>query len=135
MTEAKFTPGPWDISKVGYIHKNGVMHPLSVDESRLEGESWIAMRKRLAPEFGEREAEAEANAHLIAAAPELYEALENLSGLFGTLITYDSDKHKAIADDVQAARAALAKARGDRSSRGAAECIPWKRKRCAAAPI
>lgn len=70
------TPGPWDQSKIGYVYKNGVLMPPAPDETRAPGESWLDMRKRIAPEIAAREKECAANAKLTAAAPELLEALQ-----------------------------------------------------------
>lgn len=58
------------------------------------GESWPAQRQ------------SEANAHLIAAAPEMYEALENLIAWIDPNENYDEPQ-------TNAAYAALAKARGE----------------------
>lgn len=68
---AKFTPGPWGnnepnggetLARVWYVRKDtkGIMHTLHIQS----------------PLFRGLPGEGEANAHLIAAAPELYAALE-----------------------------------------------------------
>ena len=54
--------------------------------------------------------EHEANAHLIAAAPELYEALDELADLMQGVIEGD---YKPDSFTLQVAKAALAKARGE----------------------
>lgn len=97
-----FTPGPWDVSKIGTVFKNGVLHPLRPDETRKDGESWIDMRHRIQPQLDAREAECEANARLIAAAPDLLSALE-----------WAVNSQPEDADSwVTEARAAIAKAKG-----------------------
>lgn len=75
-TEQTHTSGPWDVSKLGYVHKNGVMYPLAPDETRMPGESWLEMRERIKPELLANAAERRANARLIAAAPDLMKALK-----------------------------------------------------------
>ncbi len=47
-----------------------------VDDSRLEGESWLSMRKRTEPLRDLADQERKANAKLIASAPELLKALQ-----------------------------------------------------------
>ena len=107
MTEAEFTPGPWsayidegaciiqsDSSGFAVADANkGSAHPLS-DEWDKE---WVA----------ELDAQAEANAHLIAAAPDLYAALE-------AIISWDHQLDGPYAwEALEQAKAALAKARGE----------------------
>lgn len=85
MSEAKFTKGPWDGKTVIVRGLNFISHAHY------------------------RTDEGEANAHLIAAAPELYELLRQTEEMF--------DMHKGIDEDEyiyrQNVRAALAKARGE----------------------
>ncbi len=101
MTERKWTPGPW------------ALHMLPPEESMMgqEGE-WNISAQEDDMLFGKTPyypyvSDNIADAHLIAAAPDLYEALDNLlkchEGEGGT---------KYHAGDI--ARAALAKARGER---------------------
>ena len=52
--------------------------PRHVSEIRNEGESWLDMRNRTEPERKAVEEEQKANARLIAAAPDMLEALQNL---------------------------------------------------------
>jgi hypothetical protein len=61
MTEPKFTPGPWSVRKQG--------HPIITDDTTHR---YIATIHSVGPENEVREA----NAHLIAAAPELYRLLD-----------------------------------------------------------
>ena len=77
MSEGKHTPGPWDVPNIGYVRKDGALYPIAPSEKKKHGESWIDMRKRIEPELNAREEEALANARLIAAAPDLLEALED----------------------------------------------------------
>lgn len=88
MSETKWTPGPW---RVG-IDRRAIWD----DEDRC-----IAVAKSETHQL-------EANARLIAAAPDLYEALGDVAGLL-MLHAGDGIATKAI----DRARAAMAKARGD----------------------
>ena len=114
MGEAKFTPGPWGLD-VGFDSSR----PGDFDEywQVHDGQDAIACSSNCYS--GNREA----NARLIAAAPELYEALDGLLKTLSecgveldcmsaptTLIKLlNTEKEEAV---VNAARAALAKARG-----------------------
>lgn len=111
MADTKFTPGPWAV-RYDYV----VQAP-SFDDGRLVP---------VAQPYGVNSDGTDlfANARLIAAAPELYEALDQL--LTDMLIAQgnmrDAAKHdprwegcaEAIQPRVDAARAALAKARGEK---------------------
>lgn len=98
----RFTPGPWKHDQ-GYVFSgDGLWHG---DEH-----GWIVAR--IARHNGEGDSEIDrANAVLIAAAPELYEALQELADLQNgpPLIKDEDDWNAAMA----ATWAALAKARGE----------------------
>ena len=64
MTEPKFTPGPWN----GMIFSHEPKEIIIIDTERAR---WLASIENGAPET-------EANAHLIAAAPELYAELARI---------------------------------------------------------
>ena len=93
MSDTKFTPGPWR-----YDRTNG---------SPTTGEHMIAGAKPgyLAEVRDCGSGDVRANAHLIAAAPDLYAALNGLLGLLDAGSLYEPQAY--------AARAALAKARGE----------------------
>ena len=95
---SKHTPGPWEIEEHYHFGYRWISGP---EHSQLAQVVWCM-------EDEDRSPECEANAHLIAAAPELLEALENLlkvhEGEGGT------QRH---AGDM--ARAAIAKAKGSQS--------------------
>lgn len=99
MSGAKHTPAPWAVHPrvavvdAGPIRANGLLTPVC---------------QLLWPTDARTEAETEANAHLIAAAPDLFEALEVLVQLDAA----DVFTKDAWFDAFKAARAALAKARG-----------------------
>lgn len=89
MTETKFTPGPW---KLGH-DMFGAVHVYTEDGDRITndrmtgGSFWRA------------------NAALIAAAPELFSVLQT--------IVNEYDDAALLPDDIDDARVALAKARGE----------------------
>lgn len=93
MTQSQHTPGPWIVQGDTYVTVNSLIiaHCKQAGNTTLE--------------------EAQANARLIAAAPELLEALEDLIGYaehrFG-----DNDYYKNHGC-MNKARAAIAKARGE----------------------
>lgn len=100
--ETKFTPGPWKVEPVNYDGDGGTL-------VRFNGvciaNVWGVLEYRQVDE------ESSANAHLIAAAPELYEAMEDL------LTVLADRKYKGFEARLEShsriARAALAKARGE----------------------
>ncbi len=81
--EMKATPGPWRTSKPGYVcATNG--------DDRFYG---------IAVTLGKSDREDEANAHLITAAPDLYEALECARDHYQlSLVGHLSDEFHAICD-------------------------------------
>lgn len=119
---AQHTPGPWHYSKGGRAHaESGALlasawHPEQMPDANDErqlGESWLDARDRLAPERDRIEAEMEANARLISAAPELLDCLENLfatvMGECRQLLDEDSGGNSALYMQI---KAAIAKATG-----------------------
>lgn len=88
VPQTKWTPGPWSNDRIGEI-------AVSLGDDNI---ALVCFEGEL-----NDEKECEANAHLIAAAPELYEALKEVVAL--------SDRKQHAWDN---ARAALAKARGER---------------------
>lgn len=97
MSKAKFTKGPW-------VAKKGTGWFVSRPNARMA--HVVGMRPELSFVGAENddEAEARANAHLIAAAPELYEALQACLD-HGSMTGHDFV--------IEQAHAALAKARGE----------------------
>lgn len=106
MSKPKFTPGPWwidDDNRPGMSWNRNIVH--GTGENRI---CFMAHSDNKAPE---RDA---ANAHLIAAAPELYEALERLLSLLGNYVGWRNTAAAEAEEEAaeNAAHAALAKARG-----------------------
>lgn len=99
MTERKWTKGPW-LMKRGKLRKNGSIR------IKFSGGTWTNFATawvRLADCRFDVD-EGLANAHLIAAAPDLYEALE----MARVWLEFDGRF------DMQGINAALAKARGEK---------------------
>lgn len=91
MRETKWTPGPWEVA----LDASG--HPNIRAQSRRV--AYLDLRGDLAA--------VDANARLVAAAPDLYEALD---GLVSRLKQTCGDYH---AQGIEIAERALARARGD----------------------
>lgn len=94
---SKFTKGEWrvELTKYGNIESAMVFYPhgfltaanvIENDESRLEGESWLSMRKRTAAQRKANELESIANMHLISAAPNMRQELTLYISLLDDLI-------------------------------------------------
>lgn len=129
MSETKFTPGPWTLELVqtpmfGVIIKGGNCEILRQDafchstaqKTRRQNETGVGFEDNDVEFVNKEEAQTiiatqDANAHLIAAAPELYEALEAVlaAGRAGTL----SESFEQMKVAHLLALAALRKARGE----------------------
>ena len=93
MNSNKWTPGRWGVrigTDVGYNKEHKIFPHFSLRK-------WIT------------EGEAEANANLIAAAPELYEALERAV----EALTQGNEYQGEVLEVMAEGRTALAKARGE----------------------
>ena len=98
MSEIKPTPGPWAVARMTPCRVDTASGSISI--------SWSSNN-----DSGAREREAEANARLIAAAPELLEALQKmLPELRGLSIVSDT-----AAEMLREAEAAIAKATGEQT--------------------
>ena len=97
MTEPKFTPGPWRVKADPYHFMT--LSTVVAGEIGKEGFNRMVVQVGGWNEWKEQEA----NAHLIAAAPELYEALKYV------LKCWDDDRGLLINDSMDKARAALKK--------------------------
>ncbi|GFM87766.1 hypothetical protein PSCICO_31650 [Pseudomonas cichorii] len=85
MTKHKHTPGPWRHEGPDYFHDFNILHP--GDSLAVAA---VVSNMRQLPEI-------EANAKLIAAAPELLESLSNLVGLARLGAANISKYHAALA--------------------------------------
>ena len=101
MTDTKHTPGPWvwEHWQMGLTAQNGTRVLAYYD---YEGMSL----------YGKTEDEQNANAHLIAAAPDLLEALGEAVSAIEWWQREHGCCHGATDDELNAARAAIAKAKG-----------------------
>ena len=115
MNEAvkpKFTKGPWEV--VGIVGCDLYVRAVSTTLSRVELRitSGIGGYRPLVD--GKRSLEeVEANARLIAAAPELYAALERVLGTVEHFFLTHADPDGSLWDNVVACREALSKVRGE----------------------
>ena len=100
MTQFKGTPGPWRVSEkrgdlIDIRHENNEPGAMSLNLAQVVArQSWLR--------------EAEANARLIAAAPELLEALQRCEVVLSVIPLEVCD-----VEDLLHARAAIAKATGE----------------------
>ena len=90
MKTTKHTPGPWVVGNVGEVVAGGIT---------------------LADVYGDEE-QADADAYLIAAAPDLLEACEMLAEAQRRADAGERDGFGCYVDAVDMARAAIAKAKG-----------------------
>ena len=98
MSETKFTPGRWSVS----IDDDG-------EYAITKDGSFITCA--FPTELGFEEGTAEANANLIASAPELYETLKQAASHIKSII--EGEEWGAIEEVLDDCNAALAKARGE----------------------
>lgn len=104
MSDAKFTPGPWRVCTTGNM-SNVVEGVAGKTDDYDDGFRSVALVQACSAERDhiKRDVNRDANMALIAAAPDLYEAL--------TAYVEDCDNHEC--EFCIRARAALAKARGE----------------------
>ena len=102
----KFTPGPWTIAETELTGAPRVIHTGSHRGRTKDGYPAItgtAIAEIRNVEY--RYIECQANAHLIAAAPEMFEALE---------LIFNDDSLRLSTKQIKAAVSALMKARGEK---------------------
>ena len=110
---SKHTPGPWSVGKVSHKKQRVDIDSLHADQT-LGHQTW----RGLARAYGCEDMPAEgtavmlANARLIAAAPELLEALEQMVSVF---LDTEGRHGESENDAMDAARAAIAKATGEQA--------------------
>jgi hypothetical protein len=116
MTAAPWTPGPWLIVTPTQGYEVCTIH--GVERQPTEdglGQAWVYIRPETLLRDGEwywpDEQEQLANAHLIAAAPDMAEVLDEVSG-FAHQTARDRDLSDAELAFMRRVDAALAKARG-----------------------
>lgn len=128
-TQAKFTPGPWK------AHEIELKLPVFASEKDMRDEKpyRVSKQKMLMVHAGDHDGglgvayvllfeNGQANTHLIAAAPDMYEALKPFAGLFkpnlddlysDDMVVFSTGGTVITVGDVRKIRAALAKANGE----------------------
>ena len=101
MSKSEHTPGPWLVQETTVYALNDERNPANRFTASVDS-GWADEKCRISRQ------EVEANARLIAAAPDLLESLTNLVGL-AKLGAARLDKYQAA---MSAAEAAIAKAEG-----------------------
>lgn len=102
--QTKWTPGPWGIG-TSADHMPAVTVPVH----RSEGSGFVVAHINRLPRMGSVHGDMDANARLIAAAPDLYEALVQMVQTYWE----EAKDYEPPPSMVQAAKRAIAKARGE----------------------
>lgn len=95
--ETKFTKGNWELRERGITCNSKLIitcwYTKKIDDEPLEGESWLDCRERTKEDRRiHYEVEPQANAKLVAAAPDMYEALLRLIEEMQNLIEFTSEQ-------------------------------------------
>ncbi len=102
-----FTPGPWSLESDDNGYAEAFRRYAGADAIQVSGDHWtVAVALDDGPP-------GQANAHLIAAAPELYEALKAITDCYGVGQRDPAKFLEHVHDFMMEGRAALAKARGE----------------------
>lgn len=110
MEEFKGTPGPWHIKPVKAATVEGDLNIIQTGSAT--GKGYHIGYATTWTDSEETKNEAMANARLIAAAPELLEALLQLVGSYDDFRTRKSKPESPQANEIIKARSAIAKALG-----------------------
>lgn len=78
MAEPKWTPGPWRVDATVATGPMGIYSDNMEVAQELSGVAWFTYARSPVNGMLADRAQVEANAHLIAAAPELYATIESL---------------------------------------------------------
>lgn len=122
MSKAEFTPGPWKLGREDHCNESDSDY-IEIDAAGPSRESGLAL-VFLGHPTGPRHMRdgGYANAHLIAAAPDLYEAVRALIGEVEGAFDWSNDEPgenaylDAARDAIDKGKSALAKARGEAAS-------------------
>jgi hypothetical protein len=111
MSERTHTPKPWTYR---VCHNNGGVIEVPDPDTQAPADDGsdditIAELPQWSDEWRE---ERDANGRLMAAAPDLLEALEDATSLLESLVGSEANQEGAITEQVHDANAAIAKARG-----------------------
>jgi len=104
---SKHTPGPWEVSRLPPKTPDDCTTGYEREWVYISGQDHIGLATAVWRLDGERSETCEANAHLIAAAPELLEALVDFIKLFG------ADDDPMLIELLNKAREVIAKAKGE----------------------
>lgn len=120
MSETKFTTGPWEVEYDGSDIEGSFtlrMETAIEDPGCHDAVHSIELYDGIWEEEGEEQfSEAKANTHLIAAAPEIYEALSRMmlwAETIHSLYPHHERDGGSVSADLAMARSVLAKARGE----------------------
>jgi hypothetical protein len=112
MSDTKFTPGPWSLMTRGNLC-NAVEASCGVSKY---GERWsiVCTYQHALSDPAERSTDeeytnSEANGHLIASAPKMYEALEDVEKVLQYLV----EEYPGHLKDLRKVQSALSQARGE----------------------
>ena len=103
---ARHTPGPWSVDGIASVKGTS-----SLDYPITDQRGLCVAHVIFNEDGGDNREECHADANLIAAAPELLEALERLNLVIG--LTPIKGNLEAVQDACDIARAAIAKAKGE----------------------
>lgn len=115
MSASKHTPGPWEVKPLTGANDKGHGYIFAQGDELVAS---VLAATNADPVFGtERIIRGQANAHLIAAAPELLEALEGVVHFADGFGMYHTESPAGIAlrDWINGAHAAIAKATGEKA--------------------
>lgn len=107
MKESKHTPGPWLAQSRSLSDGSLVVNTGAPDFNEI-----CCLRDKKDRHYGQQDNTDQANALLIAAAPDLIAALEGLLESYAAYVGVDEVTNADIVLPVQEARAAVKKARG-----------------------
>jgi hypothetical protein len=114
MAEQKHTPGPWDLGGKVKLSNTHLVRYVRFN-SEIVCQCWSTGVDRALP-VSQREQEMDANARLIAAAPDMLEALKGTLALaeayYRTLPDDGPEQDHYMTSIIEPARAAIAKAEG-----------------------
>lgn len=106
---SKHTPGPWYADKEGYIYRRPLSE-LYEYGGKIAGDKPLAAAWKGWYEEGQTGYPVQANAHLIAAAPEMYELLKSIDhALHLDLMNFDATDHRQVYDYAKNIRVLLDK--------------------------
>jgi hypothetical protein len=110
MSETPWTPGPWVVRVAG---KDNLPYGITAPDQPYDRKGGIRDITRWAAITLPSSKEGQANARLIAAAPEMAEALEECANRLKHAVIFLGKNEKLAEEDVSKYRALLSRIRGD----------------------